>query len=209
MDIILASASPRRSELLKQIGVSFRVLPSNAEEGQLRPPWTEGVQALALQKALAVQARPGEIVLAADTIVVHCQEVLGKPGSVREAAAMLRRLSGSWHEVMTGICVACYKTSTPRILQDVEVTKVSFRTLTEREIEYYAASGEPSDKAGAYGIQGLGALLVSEIQGCYDNVVGLPLVRTMHLLRSCGVPLLGVSKDEEADRESYSNQGLP
>jgi len=194
MEIILASASPRRAELLKQIGVSFRVVPSYIEEGQPRQPWSDWVQDLAREKALAVIAQPGEIVLAADTIVVLGEKVLGKPRDNEEAAAMLRSLSGSCHQVMTGICLVCGGASPSRVYQGVEITQVTFRHLSEAEIANYVASGEPLDKAGAYGIQGLGALLVKEIQGCYFNVVGLPLVKTMELLRNCGVPLLGVSK---------------
>ena len=192
MEIILASASPRRAELLTQIGVPFRVVPSNFEEGQPQQPWEEGVQELARNKALSVPAERGEIVLAADTIVVSGQKVLGKPRDEKEAVTMLKCLSGSSHQVMTGVCLVCYQGTLPRIFQGVEITKVYFRRLTELEIHNYVASGEPLDKAGAYGIQGLGALLVEEIEGCYFNVVGLPLVRTMQLLRSCGFPLLGV-----------------
>lgn len=193
MEIILASESPRRAELLKQIGVPFRVVPSCVEEGQPPQPWREGVQELARRKALAVPAEQGEMVLAADTIVVLGQKVLGKPRDAKEAVDMLKGLSGSCHEVMTGVCLVYYQGAAPQISQGVEITKVSFRRLTEGEIRNYVASGEPLDKAGAYGIQGLGALLVAGIQGCYFNVVGLPLVRTMQLLRNSGFPLLGVS----------------
>jgi len=101
-------------------------------------------------------------------------------------------LSGTTHEVMTGVCLVAYEGLQARISQEVEITKVTFRQLSEEEMQNYVASGEPLDKAGAYGIQGLGALLVEGIEGCYYNVMGLPLVRTMRMLRSYGVPVLGV-----------------
>ncbi len=194
MEIVLASASPRRAELLRQIGVSFQVRPSNIREGKPYRPLIKWVQDLAKEKALAVPGRPGEIILGADTIVVHKQEVLGKPKDEAEAKAMLQCLSGNSHEVLTGICLVCYDEgadSGPRIYQDVEITQVTFRRLSPVEIEHYVASGEPLDKAGAYGIQGLGALLVESVYGCYYNVVGLPLVKTARLLRKCGVPVMG------------------
>lgn len=194
MEIILASESPRRAELLKQIGVPFRVVPSRITEGLPRQPWAEWVQELARQKASAVAAGYGDIVLAADTIVVLGEQVLGKPRDKEEAAAMLRSLSDSSHQVLTGICLLCHRQPRPTVFQGVEITRVTFRQLSEPEIISYVASGEPLDKAGAYGIQGLGALLVKEICGCYYNVVGLPLVKTMELLRDCGYPLLGVAK---------------
>lgn len=198
MEIILASASPRRAQLLQQIGLEYRIEPSCINEGQPCQPWTEWVQRVAQKKALAVAAKEGDIVIGADTIVVHKGEVLGKPDDSREALAMLRKLSGSSHEVMTGVCVASYQEDLPQIKNTVEITRVTFRVLREEEIVNYVASGEPLDKAGAYGIQGLGALLVEGIQGCYFNVVGLPLVRIMQLLRSCGVPILGEAYNEKA-----------
>lgn len=191
MEIILASASPRRADLLTQIGIKYRVEPSCVSEGQPYRPWNKWVQDLAKAKALAVMSKPGDIVIGADTIVVHEGQVLGKPRDAEEAKAMLHKLSGTRHQVMTGVCVASYSRERPQIMQDVEITQVTFRTLTANEIANYVASGEPLDKAGAYGIQGLGALLVADIQGCYYNVVGLPLVKIMQLLRRCGVPLLG------------------
>ncbi|MFY9174327.1 MAG: Maf family protein [Peptococcia bacterium] len=202
MEIILASASPRRAELLQQIGIKYRVEPSCITEGQPFSPWPEWVQRLAQQKALAVPAEKGDVVLGADTIVVHSGEVLGKPKDKQEAQVMLRKLSGSNHQVMTGVCVAHYQEETPQVKTAVEITQVTFRHLTEKEIINYVASGESLDKAGAYGIQGLGALLVERIQGCYFNVVGLPLVKIMQLLRSCGVPILGEDYHEKADSNS-------
>lgn len=196
MEIVLASVSPRRAELLKQIGVSFRVIPSNVREGEPVHPWKEWVQELAKTKALAVEVGPEDIVLAADTIVVFQGQVLGKPVDADDARRMLLSLSGSVHDVMTGICVSKGKGPARIIYQDVELTKVYFRELSPREIEAYVESGEPLDKAGAYGIQGLGGMLVERIEGCYYNVVGLPLVRTMNLLRKCGIKVLGDSDNE-------------
>lgn len=189
MDLVLASSSPRRVELLSRLGVPYRVAISRVKEGKPKPPWSQWVQDIARVKAQTVAASTGEIVLAADTIVVKDSKVLGKPADEQEAEQMLTFLSGAVHEVLTGICVIdCL---TKQVWQDVEVTKVYFRSLTGEEIKAYLASGEPFDKAGAYGIQGLGSLLVEKIEGCYDNVVGLPLVKTMTLLRKCGVRILG------------------
>lgn len=193
MGIVLASVSPRRAELLKQIGVLAQVMPSNVEEGEASYPWENWVMELAKAKALAVKVQDDDVVLAADTIVIHNSHVLGKPVDNEEAKNMLSILSGSNHEVMTGICVAKGRATERKIYQDVEITKVFFRELTIEEIDAYVNSGEPLDKAGAYGIQGLGGLLVERIEGCYSNVVGLPLVKTMKLLRKCGVRVLGAA----------------
>lgn len=191
MEIILASASPRRAQLLNQVGIPFRAVPSLIEEGQPCRPWSQWVQGLSRAKALSVTAGEGQIVLGADTIVICRDKVLGKPGDKEEAQEMLASLAGTHHEVMTGICLVNYHAAGYETYQDVEITRVHFRSLTADEIKTYAASGEPLDKAGAYGIQGLGALLVEKIEGCYFNVVGLPLVKTMQLLRRCGVTVLG------------------
>ncbi|MFZ5753960.1 MAG: Maf family protein [Bacillota bacterium] len=208
MDVALASGSPRRAELLRQIGVNFCIVVSQVEEGEAREPFSLWVQELAKAKALAVAAHSRGIVLGADTIVVHKNRVLGKPRNTEEAKAMLAFLSGSVHEVMTGVCVVDNYRN--KIYQDYEVTKVHFRKLSAGEINTYVASGEPMDKAGAYGIQGLGALLVAGIEGCYFNVVGLPLVKTMHLLRQCGLDILGEGGYEKniPDR-SCIDQELP
>lgn len=189
MDIVLASGSPRRAELLSRMGVSYRVVISKVKENNPYPPWPQWVQKLALHKAQAVAALTGELILAADTIVVKDGKVLGKPINEQDAEEMLTFLSGDVHEVMTGITLI--NSLTGQVFHDLEVTKVYFRTLTAREIKAYVAGKEPLDKAGAYGIQGLGGLLVEKIEGCYYNVVGLPLVKTMNLLRKCGVSILG------------------
>lgn len=189
MDLVLASGSPRRAELLKRLGVPYRVIVSEVEEGIPCPPWSQWVQEVACLKARNVASFAGEIVLAADTIVLKAGRVLGKPADEQEAETMLTFLAGDVHEVFTGICIV--NCLTKEVWRDVGVTKVYFRSLTEQEIKAYIASGEALDKAGAYGIQGLGSLLIEKIEGCYYNVVGLPLVKTMNLLRKCGVQILG------------------
>lgn len=207
MKLILASHSPRRAELLRQMGLVFQIMASGIEESNAVSPYADWVRHIACLKAEVVaeivtgtpeqaeqdqsvrQEGEGPIILAADTIVVKDGQLLGKPADENEAAQMLRFLSGGVHEVMTGLCVLNLQTK--QVWQDVERTSVYFRSLTEREISAYIASGEPLDKAGAYGIQGLGGLLVERIEGCYYNVVGLPLVKTMDYLRLCGVKILG------------------
>lgn len=205
MPLILASASPRRAELLKQIGLCFRVAPSAIEEEPPSSPYEEWILRLSRAKAQAVLAAAGDTVLAADTAVILDRQVLGKPESPEEARRMLRQLSGRMHQVITGVTVldkpaGC--SGEARIFQDYEVTKVYFRKLGAAEIAAYTQSPEPYDKAGAYGIQGLGALLAERIEGCYFNVVGLPLVKTMLLLRQSGIRILGEPYEK-------SNQGLP
>lgn len=185
--LVLASASPRRSELLKQIGVRFEVCVSNvaeeADEASLEPH--EVAAEHARDKALKVAARmPGRLVLGADTVVVLDGRPLGKPADRDEARRMLRSLSGCEHEVITAVALAADDGEGAAVVaEDHVVTQVCFRKLSEAEIEAYVASGEPMDKAGGYGIQGLGAILVHEIRGCYFNVVGLPLSRTWEMLR--------------------------
>ena len=201
MTLILASASPRRRELLQQIGAVFTIECSNAPEiiDTSLPP-EEMVQQLALQKASAVAAhRADGLVLGADTIVVNEGALLGKPASTDEAAAMLRSLSGKWHQVMTAVAlVDASGQREPWV--SVEKTGVKFRSLNERDIAAYVATGESMDKAGAYGIQGYGALLVERIEGCYFNVVGLPLQLVATGLRNWGVNLY--------DYNGVQNEGI-
>jgi septum formation protein len=188
--IILASASPRRESLLKQIGLDFKVIPSCVEEvvdQDLEP--REAVVKLADMKARSVSCRyPSAIVLGADTAVCCEGKVLGKPADMNEARMMLEFLSGRTHQVVTG--VALRQESRKLAAGEAVSTIVRFRHLTEEEIAGYIATGEPLDKAGAYGIQGFGALLVAEINGCYFNVVGLPLSRLPEMFREFGVKLL-------------------
>jgi septum formation protein len=189
--IILASGSPRRQQLLKQVGLNFDVIPADIDEtmsADLSP--IEMVQFLADQKACVVADRlEMGIVIAADTIVVLDGRVMGKPESDVEASEMLSALNGRHHQVMTGICIL--NAHTGKKDTAVEVTEVAFRKLCESEIKAYVKSGEPFDKAGGYGIQGLGALLVESIQGCYFNVVGLPLNQLGQMLKGQGIELLG------------------
>ncbi len=168
--LILASASPRRAALLKQVGLPFQVEKSNFRE--FPPAHEREVVELALAKAKSVQPRfPGELILGADTIVLFKGEIFGKPRDAAEAAAMLAALSGNVHRVVTAMALLQgEKTFTAK-----EETRVFMRPFAVEEIEAYLATGEPFDKAGAYGIQGRGAVLVERIEGCYFNVVGLPL----------------------------------
>jgi septum formation protein len=189
-EIVLASASPRRSDLLKQIGIKFKVLPSNVEETfELHLTPEEAVQKLACKKALDIagKLRDGTLVIGADTVVVK-DGILGKPKNEAEACKMLSNLSGQWHEVITG--VALVDSLSLCSVKTFEKTRVKFRTLTNDIIEAYIKTGEPMDKAGAYGIQGIGAVLVEKIEGCYFNVVGLPLAKLGGLLESFGVNTL-------------------
>lgn len=189
VNIILASASPRRSELLRQIGlVGFRIQASDIEETldeSLAPE--EIAWRISREKARAVSkhARPDEIVIAADTIVCCGKSRLGKPKDKLDAAKMLKLLSGNRHQVYTGVTVA----KDTEIYTETETTQVYFRKLEDREIEAYVNTAEPMDKAGAYGIQGLGAIFVERIEGDYYNVMGLPVCRLVKMLKRLGVRL--------------------
>jgi septum formation protein len=183
--LVLASASPRRREILTTLGVAFVVEPSDASEVALEgeAPF-ELVQRLASDKARSVsERRAGAFVLGADTIVVTAGRVLGKPSGVAEAAAMLRSLSGGWHEVMTGVALAKSGALVERI---VTTTRVHFLPIEEIRVARYAASGEGLDKAGAYAIQGLASAFCDRIEGSYSNVVGLPAAETLALLERHG-----------------------
>ncbi len=185
MKVVLASASPRRQELLRQIGHTPVVRPASfAESGGAASQAHEVALHNAVGKCSAVVAEVGDSlpVIAADTIVVIDNVILGKPQDAADAKAMLMRLAGRTHQVMTGVAVR-YR---GRQLAEVCVTDVSFRRLTEAQIAAYVATGEPLDKAGAYGIQGKGAVLVEKINGCYSNVVGLPLARLQAMLDELG-----------------------
>ena len=190
MALILASASPRREELLRQVGCKFTVIASDVEEDNDRglPPVELAVaHALAKARDVEVRAASGEVVVGADTIVVLDDRVYGKPRDTGDARRMLAELAGREHRVITGVAVARGGES----WTDFAVTVVRFRDFGADEIERYLASGEPLGKAGAYAIQGAGALLVEGINGCYANVVGLPLVTLDKLLRrAVGVGLV-------------------
>lgn len=186
MKVILASASPRRQALLQQIGITPLVCPADfAEDSGTASQAKEVALHNAAGKCAAVAAKMGDElpVIAADTIVVIDNVILGKPQDAAAAKAMLQRLSGRTHQVMTGVAV-CYK---GQKMSEVCVTDVSFRQLTAEEIDAYIATGEPMDKAGAYGIQGRGAVLVEKINGCYNNVVGLPLSLLYLMMQRLGV----------------------
>lgn len=193
MAIILASQSPRRRQLLEQMGFTdFLIRPAQGEE-LADPNLDPGalVEALSRQKALEISATadPQDLIIAADTVVAVDGQVLGKPHSIQQAHEMLSALSGREHTVYTGVTVCRGR----QILTQHEATAVRFRPLTAQEIDAYIATGEPMDKAGSYGIQGRGALLVEGISGDYFNVVGLPVCRLGRMLTQFGVnPLTGM-----------------
>ena len=184
--IILASGSPRRQELLQQIGVPYEVVKSDAEEVL---DAVEGPRALAVEnarrKALAVAKRyPGRVVLGADTVVFQDGAVYGKPKDAEDARNMLKSFAGRRHDVVTGVAIVakdgtCYT--------DATETKVFFNDLTDDEIAAYIATGEPMDKAGAYAVQGRAAAFIPRIEGSFSNVVGLPLAEVSALLKEAGV----------------------
>lgn len=191
--LILASASPRRQQLLRQLGLTFTVQVSQVNEDAFRdlPPHVL-VQKLALAKALGVaETNPSSVVVGADTVVVRQGFILGKPDGPEDAENMLSLLSGSEHQVLTGVAVvqACSR----QVLVDHRVTRVFFKKLSAEEISKYVATGEPLDKAGAYGIQGKGAALVDHIEGCYFNVVGLPLSRLVDMLKEFGIEAINLA----------------
>ncbi len=183
--LVLASSSPRRLQLLQQFeGHTIRVAPPDIDESSGLPA-SQAVADISRRKALATAFHPGEIVIAADTLVELGGRTLGKPSDAAAARDMLTNMAGRWHMVYTGITLH----SDSHTLTEVEQTRVRFAPLTEREIKRYVSSGEPLDKAGAYGIQGRGALLVSAIEGDFYNVMGLPLYRLGQLLVNFGVRL--------------------
>lgn len=188
--IILASNSPRRRELLSQVGLDFTVDPADVDEQVIDGETPEGYAVrVARDKARVAARKAGAgLVIAADTIVVLDGAILGKPADDRDAKRMLSLLSGRHHQVMTGLAIL--DAATGRTESNLSVSSVWFRPLTPSEISAYVATGEPRDKAGAYGIQGRGALLVERIEGCYFNIVGLPLSLLNDMLRGFGLVLL-------------------
>jgi septum formation protein len=189
MKIVLASASPRRAEILRNAGIPFEVRAIVFDE--LRRPSelrADYVRRLALGKARAAAAQhsaPGDCVfIGADTIVVAGEQILGKPDSEADARRMLRLLSGAIHEVHTGLAIVRRPGAMEAVID--ETTRVTFAPLSDAEIEEYIACGEPFDKAGAYAIQGIAGRYITRIDGCYFNVVGLPLSRLWFLLRDFG-----------------------
>ncbi len=191
ISLILASASPRRSLLLKQIGLEFEIIHSQVDETQFNSIIPEEiVQELAKRKAedvlILLEEKNGKngnnegLIIAADTIVVLDKQILGKPSNEQEAMKMLSLLNAKTHYVMTGLYVLDILSK--QGCEAIEITEVTFRELNERDIKEYISTGEPLDKAGAYGIQGKGAILVKCIKGCYYNVVGLPIVRLLETI---------------------------
>lgn len=188
MNLILASASPRRRELLLQLGVDYRCEPADIDETRLpQEKPSDYVLRMAREKAQAVAGRhcAGEVaVLGADTSVVIDEDALGKPADHFDGLGMLARLSGRTHSVLTGICLC---TVSGECLAEVVETRVSFVQLSREQCEAYLATDEPWDKAGGYAIQGLAGAFVSAIEGSYSNVVGLPLTQTWQLLSGQGI----------------------
>ena len=188
--IVLASASPRRQELLRRVGLTdFRVMATAADESwdpAMGPEEVVGAISRRKARAALAAAAPGDLIITADTMVFLGEERLGKPRDEAEAFTMLSHLSGREHTVWTGVTVAREE----RLETEAEATRVLFRPLDPAEIRRYIATGEPMDKAGAYGIQGRGALLVAGIHGDFFNVMGLPLLRLSRMLRRFGVELM-------------------
>lgn len=189
MALILASGSPRRKQLLEMLGLAFEVRPAKGEEflpDGIGPE--EAVKRLSFQKAsgAAKDCAPGDVVIGADTIVWYDGRILGKPKDEQDAARMLSALSGNVHTVYTGVTVIKDDT----VLSAAEETKVRFRRLSGPEIDAYIKTGEPMDKAGAYGAQGYASLFVEGIEGDFFNVMGLPICRLGKLLKEVGVTLL-------------------
>lgn len=182
--IVLASQSPRRAELLGRLGLEFEIRPAGVDETYIDHEMpADHAERLAREKAVAIAgSEPDALVIGSDTIVIIDGDVLGKPRDREEAAAMLMRLSGREHEVYTAVAVVRGE----RIESALERVRVRFRRLDRTECEEYVATGEPMDKAGAYGIQGFGSALVESIEGDYFAVMGLPVVRTLELVRRHG-----------------------
>ena len=180
--LLLASASPRRREILENLGFEFEILPSDVDESEV--PWNDPVKSAKLLAEIkgvdAQMTRPRKTIIAADTIVLCDGQVMGKPGSPEEAKEMLEALSGRMHEVVTGIALIAL----PNIrIIEAESTRVFFRGLGPEEISRYIETGEPFDKAGAYAIQGYASAFIEKIEGCYFNVVGLPVSRLFGMFR--------------------------
>lgn len=190
MRLILASASPRRAQVLKDAGIPFEPVAADVDESRKENETPEKlVERLAEAKARAVAERldlagTPAIVVGADTEVLAGGEILGKPASAEDARRMLRQLSGRTHHVITGLALLDLPSGELHLSR--ETTRVTFAHLTEREIESYIASGEPFDKAGAYAIQGRGGCFITRVEGCYFNVVGLPLAKLCQMLSSLG-----------------------
>lgn len=190
--IILASQSPRRKWLLEQIGLEFDIIPSNFDEGNLNDKKFSKrlIESLAHQKGLEVAGRVPEeaLIISADTVVIVGSKILGKPRDEVDAKKILQQLSNRTHKVITAVAIIDkYEDKT---LINSAISKVKFKKLLDREIDDYIKTGEPMDKAGAYGIQAYGSLFVEKVEGCYNNIVGLPLNLLYEMLKSFGVYLI-------------------
>ncbi|OGH99386.1 MAG: septum formation protein Maf [Candidatus Melainabacteria bacterium GWA2_34_9] len=189
--IILASASPRRKELLKSMGLEFEVIPSEIEENIENESFSPKlIENLAAEKAADVAKRTNftAIVIGSDTVVVINNKILGKPKDKKDAFIMLKMLSGNTHQVISAIAVI--DTETRKILKDSVVSDVTFKQLSDEEINAYIETGEPMDKAGAYAIQGFAGMFVKSINGCYSNIVGISVFKLAEMLKEFGVKLL-------------------
>lgn len=197
VQIVLASNSPRRKEILAQVGVSFEVCPSNVEEviSQVKP--SEVVKELSLQKAEDVangwqqDYRGDAVIIGADTVVAAGDTILGKPKDAEDARRMLTSLQGNEHSVFTGVSLVLLQEGRKSILQFYEETKVEVFPMSEQEIDVYLSCGEFKDKAGAYGIQGRFGAYIKGIRGDYNNVVGFPVARFIQVLKEKGIKLIG------------------
>lgn len=187
--IILASASPARGHLLRQIGISFKVIPSRISESKISVTKETQIQGLALMKArhVAGKVKCG-LVIGADTIIVHRRAIIGKPRNRKEAKKILNRLNGSIHSVVTGIAIV--DAATRKEAAASVKTSVKLKRMSDQEIESYLATGEPLGKAGAYAVQGKGAIFIERINGCYYNVVGLPLPKLADMLKKFHISLI-------------------
>ncbi|OEU48130.1 MAG: septum formation protein Maf [Desulfuromonadales bacterium C00003096] len=199
--LILASASPRRKELLASVGIDFRVVPSQAAETLLpNESPRQHVMRLSREKALEVSRRkeiPGRWFLGSDTVVLRDETILGKPVDAADASTMLRSLSGRSHRVLSGYAI--YDRHSDKMEVEAVTTRVRFKELTNREIAGYIATGEPFGKAGSYAIQGIGAFMIPAIEGSYSNVVGLPICEVVAALERLGAMRMFAETTSEAE----------
>lgn len=193
-DLILASASPRRRELLSLTGLTFSIDAAEVDE-HTDLGAREAVQELCRRKALAVASRhPGEIILAADTLVAMHDIPFGKPEDEEDACRMLRSLSGKWHQVYTGVCAVSRE---DQVFTGLDTSDVHFMEMTDSDILAYVKTGEPMDKAGAYALQGIAGMFISEVRGTPSGVIGLPLPLTREMLARCGLHIPCIQLTEE------------
>jgi len=206
MKIVLASASPRRKRLLTEISLKFDVVPSNAEESTdlSKMPIEELVQKNALMKARAVTDKfPNALVIGCDTDIFFKGKLVGKPKNEEDAKRILREFSNEWHSIVSGIAII--NTETGKEITDFEKTSVKVKKLNEEEIEEYVETGEPLDKAGAYGIQEKGQFLIEKFDGSYSNIVGLPLDKLVERLKEFGVEVDGIEEKLLRENQKRDN----